>query len=199
MKTKAKYILLNLLTLIIITMLIYGCHKNNSLEDRAPVNDDLIQVKTFSVSSDSTQLNTSAKGAIFVKGTEDVPEQIQIVAQIEVDPDDWGGVAFYIPKKWDIESIESSYPDSDNAKSSGYTSTWITASDEYEWNKYIEIGRSSSYEPTGGGAGTIVIDLVTNNDEVNQSDKFNIMIAVGSDEKNGAKIFGRDNIKVEIP
>ncbi|OBZ17644.1 hypothetical protein A7975_07275 [Bacillus sp. FJAT-26390] len=68
-------------------------------------------MKSFRVNSESTDLNTTAKGTAFVKGNKAGVEQIQIVASIEVDPIDWGGVSFYIPDTWFISNIVSSYPE----------------------------------------------------------------------------------------
>lgn len=47
------------------------------------------------------------KGPVYIRGDEGVPTYIQIVASIEIGPNDWGGVAFYIPDK----NIISSYPE----------------------------------------------------------------------------------------
>lgn len=63
----------------------------------------------------------------------------------------------------------------------------------------VRVGRGHSYIPTGGGTGTVVIDLVLDKDITLQPDIFNIMVAVGSDEKDGIKIEGPDHISIEIP
>ncbi|WP_304944043.1 hypothetical protein, partial [Vallitalea guaymasensis] len=96
MKSKSSYILISM---VIITMaiLLSSCGKSKKASDKIVVNDNIIQTKDFSVNSDSTDLNTSANGTVFIKGSEGTPEGIQIVAHIEVDSDDWGGVVFYIP------------------------------------------------------------------------------------------------------
>ncbi|CEO88178.1 hypothetical protein [Syntrophaceticus schinkii] len=199
-KIKAIYILLTVLIISMITILLSGCHQSNISADMIIANEKIIQVKDFSVNSNSTTLKTSAKGTIFVKGTEGVPEHIQIVARIEIDPDDWGGVAFYIPKKWNVSSISSSYPENKaQAIPADYVSTWFTASDRYKWQKSVEIGRDRSYRPTGGGTGTVVINLVPDTNAMQQSETFDITVEVGSDEKNGIKIVGTDGTSIQIP
>ncbi|GMQ61775.1 hypothetical protein [Vallitalea maricola] len=200
MKSKSTHILV---PMVIITMAILfsSCGKSNKASDKIVVNDNIIQTKEFSVNSDSTDLNTSANGTVFIKGSEGIPEGIQIVAHIEVDPDDWGGVVFYIPKKWNIESINSSYPENqDTAKPADYIATFSTGDTErYEWDKFVEVGRDRSHIPTGGGTGTVVIDLIADKDVIQQSEKFNITVAVGSDEKDGTKIMETDSTTIEIP
>lgn len=193
-------VLFGVFIITVIATLLFGCRQNNNSFEKPLVNENIIGIKDFSVNSDSTELNTSAKGTVFIQGVEGIPEHIKIVALIEIDPDDWGGVYIYIPRKWNIESITNSYPENEaQANSYKYVSTCFTAAEKYEWNKWIEIGRSSSYEPTGGGTGTVVIDLVADKDAVQQSETFNIMIAVGSDEKNGRHILGPDSTSIEIP
>ncbi len=200
MKIQSIYILLTILIITVITILLFSCSQNDNTTDKTRINENLIQVKKFSVNSDSTELNTLAKGEIFVKGAKGVPEHIQIVARIEIDPEDWGGIAFYIPKKWNISDIVSSYPENgDQIKPADYITIWSTASDRYKWDKWIEIGRSSNYKPRGGGTGTVVIDLVADKNAVQKSEKYNIMVAVGSDEKDGSKILGADSTSIEIP
>ncbi|MDD4572229.1 MAG: hypothetical protein PHN47_07105 [Clostridia bacterium] len=63
----------------------------------------------------------------------------------------------------------------------------------------IEVGRDRSYTPTGGGIGTVVIDLLIDKNVKHQAKTFNMMIAVGSDEKDGVKIEGPNHISIEIP
>lgn len=201
MKKKAIYILLALLITIVIPMLFTSCHQNKKTSDKTKVNENIIQIKDFRVNSDSTEMNTSVKGTIFIEGAEGIPEHVHIVAWIEVDPDDWGGVVFYIPKRWNISNIISSYPENKaQATPEYYVATWNTTDAEiYEWHKFIEIGRNHSYIPTGGGMGTVVIDLVPDENVIQQLEKFNITVAVGSDEKNGIKILETDSISIEIP
>ncbi len=110
MKIKIKNILLAIMIIPMLTVLLIGCHQSNNPADKTTVNEKIIQIKDFSVNSDSTELNTSAKGTMFVKGTEGVPEHIQIIAQIEIDPQDWGGVVFYVPKKWNIANTSAVIP-----------------------------------------------------------------------------------------
>lgn len=196
-----KTIMLTLL-IICIAALLLSC-KNTSISNETvdtTVNENVIQARCFSVNSNSTELNTLAKGTIFIEGADDgIPEHVQIIAWIEIDPNDWGGVAFYIPDNWHVSKIISSYPENETqTKPADYVSTWTTADPKYKLNTMIEVGRNLSYRPTEGGTGTVVIDLVLE-ENATQPEIFNIMIAVGSDEKGGVKISGPDHIYIEIP
>jgi len=73
-----------------------------------------------------------------------------------------GGVAFHIPPNWHISNIISSYPETEpQSMQEDFVSTWTTAYKEnQQWGSFIEVGRGRSYIPTGGGTGTVVIDLV---------------------------------------
>ncbi|GMQ60744.1 hypothetical protein AN1V17_51470 [Vallitalea sediminicola] len=198
MKIKERYILLTIL--IIIAILFLATIKTKDSSNEVLVNKDIIQVRSFGVNSYSTEMNTSAKGTVFIKGEESIPEHVQIISWIEIDPDDWGGVAFYIPDQWQISNITSSYPENEaQMTSADYVATWSTTDSKYELNTMIEIGRDRSYIQTGGGTGTVMIDLVLDKNVKVQPETFNIMISVGSDEKDGVMIEGPDSIYIEIP
>ena len=106
------------------------------------VNKNIILQRGFNVSSDSTELNTSAKGTVFISEVEGNPVEVQIVAAIEIDPNDWGGVTFYITNDWNISNIISSYPENESQMiPTDYIDTWTTSAPETEWSQRIEIGR----------------------------------------------------------
>ncbi len=197
MKKTIKYILL----MINIVLLLVGCNNsgiNNEAVDTM-VNESIVQTSGFSISSDSTEMNTSAKGTVFVKGVDGIVQHIQIIAWIEIDPNDWGGISFYVPDNWHISSIISSYPENEpQKKPEDYISIFTTADSKYKLNKMIEIGKNRDYVPTGGGIGTVAIDLILK-DGKDKSETFNIVIGVGSDEKDGVKIENPDSISIEIP
>ncbi len=196
---KVKYILLVLLIITLLTIHFSVIIKqDNSFDGNIAENENIIKMRSFSINSDSTEMNTSAKGTIYLKEVEGILKNIKIIAWIEIDPNDWGGVTFYIPRKWSVSSIMSSYPENKTQSiPADYVSTWITGSTKYEWNSMVQIGRKM-YIPTGGGTGTVVIDLVLDEDSINQPEILNFMIAVGSDERNGIKIAHPDSIEVPI-
>ena len=200
MNQKNRCILITVAVFIVITAAVFltGCIKEEKSYDGTNVNEDVIQIKNFNVNSESSDVNTSAKGTIFVKGAGEVPEYVQIVARIEIDPDDWGGVSLDIPTGWEISGITSSYPENDSiAAPADYVSTWTTTDPDYEWNTRIEVGRDRGYTQTKGGTGTVVIELVLVDATILQ-DTVYLLIAVGSDEKDGTRIVGTDYVEIPL-
>jgi hypothetical protein len=154
---------------------------------------------SFHISADSTQLKTSASGTVFVQGEKRKVDHVSIVAAVDVDPDDWGGVAFYIPDHWKVSNVLSSYSENNEQTiSSDHVTTWTTASTNSEWKAWIEIGRDRTYKPTGGGSGTVVIDLVYDNAGEPMPDSIEFAIEVGGRTIDGHHETGTDHIRVPV-
>lgn len=195
--------MLSVVIIIVVTLALVGLwmsfnQKENS--DHLAVNEGVVQTKSFSVSSDSTNWNTSARGTVFIWGDNGNATRIRIVASIEIDPNDWGGVVFYIPQNWYVADIISSFPENSNESvPSGYVSAAITGEDESrEWKTWIEVARNRSETPSEGGSGTIVIDLVSDRQAIQSSDIAHISVAVGAIEKDGVRTVDLDAIKIPI-
>ena len=97
---KSGYAIISVIVVLVIIFaaVIYsGIFSGNNSYTAAVENENIILIRGFSVNSESAGINTSAKGTVFIRGSEGVPENVQIVAGVEIDPGDWGGVAFYIP------------------------------------------------------------------------------------------------------
>lgn len=201
MKFNTKYLLLFIILTTIIAPLIFFqlTPKQEKPTHDTTVNKKILQTKSFRVNSISTPLDTSAEGTVFIKGEEGIVELIRIVTSVKIDSNDWGGVAIHIPNKWYISNVTSSYPeDKDHLDPKNFTTTWTANKDESDWNSRVEIGRNRDYKPTGGGSGTVVVDIVPDKNEIQQSESFEISVSVGSDENNGTKIFDTDSINIPI-
>lgn len=194
-----KYIVI--FSLLFVFLFVISCEEvSKSNINNIEVNQNITLQRKFNVSSDSTGLNTSAEGTILIKEIEGIPKQIKIVGLIEIDPDDWSGVQVYIPEEWNIVNIINSYPEKEDQKvTNKFTSIWNTSSNKGKWDKYIEIGKSSNLNPTEGGTGTVIINLALNEELTSKPSLFEIMVAVGSDERDGIKISGADSIEISIP
>lgn len=166
-------------------------------------NENIIQSKSFYVSSESTELETSIRGTIFLSGDNGIPEHAQIVAWVEIDPNDWGGIACYIPKGWRISGITSSYPENEPQKNpADFVGIWYTADADFypfKSNERIEIASDYSWKPTGGGTGTVVIELYATEEAMNSTEAFSIMVGVGCDEEDGIKSRHPDYEVIEVP
>ncbi|GAA0343768.1 hypothetical protein GCM10008967_37780 [Bacillus carboniphilus] len=188
--------------IILLPVGIIGCQKETEKSEQVSINHQIIISKEFQVNSDSTDLNTSVKGTIFLSGEESAVERAQIVAMINIDPEDWGGVMFSIHKNWNISSFTSSYPEDENEENpEDYVSVWTTTEEtRHGHNKMIEIGRGHQrWTPTGGGGGTVVIELVRNKESIPTSDVFSLTVGVGSEESDGIKSAHPDWKMIEIP
>ena len=162
------------ITIVSLSLISLSCSNNSSTH--IPPNKGVINYKDFYVSSNSTALNTSVKGTVFVEKDESNNYKAQIVAWVEVDPMDWGGVGFDIPFGWEVTSRTSSYPDSSNN-----TTMWETSDREFsKWHQMVEIGTSRDYIPQGGGNGSVIIELAANPQGQKPSEALEIIVGVGS-------------------
>ncbi len=193
-----KCILSAIMVLILLTTI--SCindHSTNS-SDVKP-NQNIIQCKGFHVSSESTDLETSVRGTIFLSGSHREPDHAYIVAWVEIDPNDWGGVVFYIPDGWQVSNKTSSYPEGDNNNNpANYITQWNTASKEYDHDCMIEIGTNRS-GTIGGGIGSVVIEIDATKQIKSSYKVFSIIVGVGCDEKDGVKIMHPDSELIEVP
>lgn len=180
----------------LVTQLLF---KENKPEERLFSNVNYINSAGFSIRADSTNQETSAKGTIFVEGKEGIADRISIVAAIDIDSNDWGGVSFYIPNHWKIVNVKSSYPENETRKNpSDNASIWSTTDTKSEWRTFVEIGRDRSYQPTGGGHGTVVIDLVYYGPDKALQKSVDFTVDVGSKTKDGIRIVGTDHVRVPV-
>jgi len=169
---------------------------NEKLTDYVAVNDGVAIAKEFNVKSHIANQNTSVNGTIFVWADKGTAERMRIVASYEIDPKDFGGMTVYIPKKWYITDLSSSYPENENASLTPRASQGDNVIDE--WRNRVEVGVDPMGKPTGGGTGTIIIDLVADRKSILPSETYNILVTVGSDMQNGVSSIGVDSIKIPI-
>ncbi|MDV2988919.1 MAG: hypothetical protein P3T54_01980 [Dehalogenimonas sp.] len=160
------------------------------------VNTGLIQTQEFIVTSESTELETSVRGSILLFGNDSVTERISIIAWVNIDPNDWGGVVFYIPGNWNISGVTSSYQQNTTPDNEAVI-IWRTGDTDEEYDKRIEIGMNR-YTPSGGGTGVVVIELDRIDKSADSSAIFRVLIGVGSDEKDGIRISHPDYKVIEV-
>ena len=92
--------------LLLIALLLAGCIQDMATTN-TPINQNLLQVKNFNISTDLATDNTSAVGDIYFQKSAD-HITVTILASINIGANDWAGVSFYIPKGWEISNILSS-------------------------------------------------------------------------------------------
>ncbi|MNG03730.1 hypothetical protein D3C84_868210 [compost metagenome] len=69
---------------------------------------------------------------------------------------------------------------------------------ESPWKTWVEVGRNRFYQITGGGVGTVVIDLIHDNKGTEVPEIFELGIEVGSKEEGGSKVMGTDSFRIPI-
>lgn len=180
-----------------IILIVQRYYFHEKLSDYTLVNEGVVLTKEFSVKSHVANQNTSAKGSVFVWGDKGIAERMRIVVSYEIDPKDFGGMTIYIPKKWYISNIVSSQPENQKTSLQPYASKGDKSLGD-EWRNEIVVGVDYLGKPSGGGTGTILIDLVSDRQAILPLEIFNIMVAIGSNTQNGVRSIGVDYVKIPI-
>ncbi len=173
-----------------------ACSSNKEKDSSTKINQNTIQIKEFEVSTELSDSNTVAKGNVYVQNSHD-NVRITIVASIIIGENDWGGVSFLIPAGWNISSALSSFPYGSGNEASNNAAIWNTADTESEWKSFVEIGQNHSQTPTGGGEGTVFLEL-TRDENAAISDDFSLLVSVGSELTEGVPVVGTVSTSVEI-
>lgn len=162
-------------------------------EQRVVAQQEFITLKEFSVTSESTGLETYAKGVIYVRENEGKNKgyHADILALYKVDfADFWGGVQFLIPCGWEVTGVTRDLH-SINAVSvqnmaPGNNSGWS------QWVWVESVGR--------GGSGALAIELdSTSCDQNPWPGVLKVNVGVGSDERDGVRIIFPDYQDIEVP
>jgi len=124
-------------------------------------------------------------------------ERMRIVASFEIDPKDFGGMTIYIPKKWYISNILSSHSENQKTSLQPYASEGDMSLGD-EWRNMVVVGAGRSGTPSGGGTGTISIDLVSDRKAILPSEIFNVTVSIGSDTQKDVRSIGVDWVKIPI-
>jgi hypothetical protein len=176
-----KIVLILIVISSFLSLLVTAC--KNEVIPSQPINIDVLNYSDFYLNTDSVGLDTYTQGTVFIAGdqSDTKARHVQIVAWINVDPLDVGGISFTLPVGWTIKAIVSDFPQGkpDPAK-------YMVLFDIVDNNKYqqfIKIGGSA--EPAilpGGGKGCIRIDIDPMESQAAYIDmnNFELMISAGS-------------------
>jgi len=194
-KQKILLLLSGLLLMVLLVFLMFNVNSGRK-DYRVEYNEGITKIEHFNISSDNTDLLTSVNGTVFYNGKQ---ASAQIIASIYIDPNDWGGVAFYFPGGWQISGVKSSYPQGIQGEDpSDLVNILSTIQDEPDkWITRLEIARDSiSATKHSGGYGTVVIDLNYINEKPQHALGF--AVSIGSKINNGIKIVGTDVIEINL-
>jgi hypothetical protein len=154
-----------------------------------------IGLREFSVTSESTGLETYTKGIVYVRENEEKSNgyHVEILAWYEVEVGDWGGVQFTIPCGWEVTGVTSNY------YNVNHISVWSSpfcdnpeAAQNAQWWQYVWV--------EGPGNGRLVIELNSTSSRANPwPGVFKVLVGVGSDERDGTRIFNPDYQEIEVP
>jgi len=182
---------------LLLALFVLSSCKNEGNDQNTTINNNIVQIKEFEVSTQTLESNTTAKGTVYIQN-DDNSVDVTVVASVEIGKKDWGGVLFYIPEGWTVSNILSSYPErNDLDMASNNVAVWNTADVESEWKSFVEIGRDRTYTPTGGGIGTVVLNLTCDEKTVKR-DSLNLLVSVGSKEEDGKHIAEIASSLIEI-
>ena len=184
-----------LLAFAFLLALACGCARRAS-EPQAVVTP-LLGSGSFRVEAE--ELGTRAEGSVLVYEKERGVLGIRLAAQITVGPEDWGGAAFSFPAGCRLENVLCSYPE-DGTGAEPPVNVWTTAGENEKYTIVVEIARSREQEPTGGGAGTVVIDVSFPCGKPDPPDRLDFAVECGGRVKNGSVCWGEayGEITVEI-
>jgi hypothetical protein len=165
------------------------------------INENYIKAQNFYVYAESTDLSTSISGTIVVMGKDGIADHARIVATIEIDPEDFGGISISVPVGWRIESIMSTYPQGKDIDPVNFISEIYTAEEDFHepnYNECILIGKGNLGKPPAGGGGTGMVIIELDATEDASKDIFDTLVTIGSEKRNGVDIVGTDYKTIEI-
>ena len=147
------------------------------------------------------ELETSADGTILIYEKEKDVLGIRIVSSVSVGPEDWGGVAFYLPPGCSLDNVLCTYPGDGEAEAGDDPVVlWTTVSENVKYSTAIEIGRSRSQISRGGGSGTVVIEASypCGSGEKAELSALRFGIECGGEIRNGNVVWGVDHDEIPV-
>ncbi|HSW58861.1 MAG TPA: hypothetical protein VLH15_10685 [Dehalococcoidales bacterium] len=185
-----------IITGLLILFAAMSCSNTQSSNSR--VNSSVINFRHFDLNAQTVGLRTSAKGTIFVEGDikKSDKRSVKILASIEIDPDDWGGVTFYTPQEWKVTNFDTDYPQG-NPHPEKYASIWNEGGST---KAMICISTYLRTPQTGGGGGNVILQLEPASQEQKLPENLEIGVGIGSKgDKSGGGIVGPISIIISIP
>jgi hypothetical protein len=150
------------------------------------VNVNVLHCQDFYLDTKTVDLATYTQGTIFVTRDEAHPTipHLQIVAWMEIDSRDFGGIQFKIPIGWKLTNLVTDYPQSGEDPALHIT-TWYGPEGEDYYRILINIGGVwSIYDEVKGGKGMIVINIEPSGYLSELPDSLELNIGAGSSGEN---------------
>lgn len=153
----------------------------------------------FEVRAD--ELGTAANGVVEICAKEKNALGIRILAELQIGPADFGGVAFSLPAGCRLEQVSCAWTDAKGtAGADPPVNVWTADSDREAFATAVEIARSHDKHPNGGGSGTVVLEASFPWNGSEPPAVLTFAAECGAEEKNGSAFMGVDcrEIVVEI-
>ena len=162
-----------------------------------------IGLREFSVTSESTGLETYTKGIVYVRKNEGENKgyHAEILAWYEVGVGDWGGVQFTIPCGWEVIDVTSNYYNVNHISvwSSPFCDNPEAAQNAQGW-QYVGVEGPGNVWGEGPSKGRLVIELNSTSSRANPwPGVLKVRIGVGSDERDGLRVSFPDWQDIEVP
>jgi hypothetical protein len=188
-----------------VTLLLIGgisCASRNRQD--IPQNQNILAIVPFQLDASSVGLSTSIQGTIFVSGNKEKPNDryINIVATLEIDPRDWGGVTISFPGSWDILTTTSSYPEGKPNPEDYLSFERVYDKPNPNLMESVTVGSNLDFTVgSGGGRGSLAFELKYALPKTPLSETINIGIGIGGviDEINKVPIVYPCSITLKVP
>ena len=153
--------------------------------------------QSFCVTSDRDGTEADGYVEIYVKNENTLG--IRIRADLTIGPEDWGGVAFYLPAGCILDSVKCTYPEKNGLPADDPpVNVWTTAAENEKYTTMIEIGRDRSKTPGGGGVGEVLIEASCPRDSAAPNGSLTFGVDCGAEEKDGYVLMGVSHTEITV-
>jgi hypothetical protein len=171
-----------------------------------PENQDVLLTVPFTLDASAVGLDTSVQGTAFVIGDKDNPKdrRIEVIATLNIDSHDWGGIEFDFPGDWDIVSITSSYPEGNSSPEDYVSAVRVYDDPTPDVMEGICVGWNSLPSGSaagGGGFGSLSFEIKPAPNGDGLPEYIGMVIGLGSliDTLNDVPVVHLCYIEIQIP
>jgi hypothetical protein len=204
MMNKTVRCLLPVVLSLLLICAVTGCD-SHSRQD-IPENEDVLLTVPFALDASAIDMETSVQGTAFVLGDADNSgdRRIMVIATLNIDPRDWGGIEFDFPGDWDILSITSSYPEGDLSPEDYVSAVRVYDDPTPDVTEGICVGWNSlpaASASGGGGFGSLSFEIKPSSVVGDLPEYISMTIGLGSfmDTLNDVPIVHPCYIEIQIP
>ncbi len=163
MNCKFTLVIRPVLVFMIISLILFSVSACSMSDSYGSVtNRDVINFREFYLDAGEVGLKTWTQGTVFVRGDLEHPDDItvQIVMDVEIDPDDWSGVGVIFPEGWRVTGCTSSLVEINEPYYANLVTVLTRGAPENGGESWVVAGevRYSGGESLGDLEGTVIIE-----------------------------------------